>query len=151
MTETGEKQNKVTKPRQVKDAMKSIDDDGDRRETKQGDEASSSEDHGEDTSIDEYEDTSFDEYEDTSSDEYEDTSCNEYEDTSSDEEYINEDMSENQKNALKKFELLVVVNLKEVSQCQSLQDVISQSFIFSGEQTALTLHQQKPRESSAGV
>ena len=33
--------------------------------------------------------------------------------------------------ARKKFELLVVVNLKEVSKCQSLKDVISCSSIFA--------------------
>ena len=129
-----------------KDAMKSFQDDEDKRETEQDDEASSSEDGGEDTSSDEYEDTSSDENEDTSSDEYddtsfdecEDTSSDECEDTSSDEKYISEDMSESQKDALKKFQLVLVVNLKEVSKCQSFQDVISQSSIFSEEETALT-------------
>ena len=120
-----------------KDAIKNIEDNEDKRKTKD-DEASSSEDRGEDASSNEYEDTSSDEYEDTSSNEYEDTSSNEYEDTSSDEEYINEDMSENQKNALRKFELALVLTLKEVSKCQTLQDVISQSSIFSEEETAMT-------------
>ena len=105
-----------------KDGMKSFEDDGYKRKTKQDDEVPSSEGHGEDTS----------------SDEYEDTSSDEYEDMPSDEEYINEDISESQKNALKKFELVLVVNLKEVSKCRSLQDVISQSYIFSEEETTLT-------------
>ena len=65
-----------------------------------------------------------------------DTSDYEYENTSSDEEYINEEMSRNQKNVLRKFELVLVVNLKEVSKCQSLQDFISQSYILSEEETA---------------
>ena len=105
-----------------KDEMKSFEDDGYKRKTKQDDEAPSSEGRGEDAS----------------SDEYEDTSSDEYEDMPSDEEYINEDISESQKNALKKFELVLVVNLKEVSKCRSLQDVISQSYIFSEEETTLT-------------
>ena len=113
-----------------KDAIKSIEDNEDRRKIKQDDEASSSEDRAADTSSDEHENMSSDEYVSVTSDEYEDTS--------SDEEYINEDMSENQKNALRKFELVLVVNLKEVSKCQNLQDVISQSYIFSEEETALT-------------
>jgi len=98
-----------------KDAMKSFEDDEDKRDTKQDDESSSSEDGCEVTSSNE-----------------------QYEDTSIDEEYINEDMRENQKDALKKFELVLVVNLKEVSKCQSFQDVISQSSIFTEEETALT-------------
>ena len=97
-----------------KDAMKSFGDDEDNGKTKQYEEASSSGDRGEDTSNDEYEDTSIDE------------------------EYINEDISKKQKHALKKFELVLVVNLKEVSKCQSFQDVISRSSIFSEEETALT-------------
>ena len=144
----------TTEHEQKIDAMKCFEDDEDERKTKQDDEASSSEDRGEDTSSDEYEDMSSDEYEDTSSVEHEDTSSVEYEDTSSveyedtssveyvhlssDEKYINEGMSENQKNALWKFELVLVVNLKEVPKCQSLQDVISQSYIFSEEETAMT-------------
>ena len=43
-----------------------------------------------------------------------------------------------QKDILKKFELLVVVNLKEVSKCQSLKDVISCSSIFAGKDKHLT-------------
>ena len=43
-----------------------------------------------------------------------------------------------QKDILKTFELLVVVNLKEVSKCQSLKDVISRSFIFAREEKYLT-------------
>ncbi|KAJ7372155.1 hypothetical protein OS493_020581 [Desmophyllum pertusum] len=66
--------------------------------------------------------------EETSQD-YEDTAS---EDTSSDK------FEENQKNALKKFELVVVVNLKEVSKCQSLRDVINCCDIFPEEETVLT-------------
>ena len=43
-----------------------------------------------------------------------------------------------QKDILKKFELLVVVNLKEVSKCQSLKDVISCSSIFAWRDKYLT-------------
>ena len=43
-----------------------------------------------------------------------------------------------QKDILKTFELLVLVNLKEVSKCQSLKDVISRSSIFAGEEKDLT-------------
>ena len=43
-----------------------------------------------------------------------------------------------QKDILKKFELLVVVNLKEVSKYQSLKDVISRSSIFAREEKHLT-------------
>ena len=43
-----------------------------------------------------------------------------------------------QKDILKKFELLVVVYLKEVSKCQSLKDVMSRSSIFAGEDKYLT-------------
>ena len=43
-----------------------------------------------------------------------------------------------QKDILKTFELLVVVNLKEVSKCQSLKDVISRSSIFGREEKYLT-------------
>ena len=43
-----------------------------------------------------------------------------------------------QKDILKKFELLVVVNLKEVSKCQSLKDVISCSSIFARTDKHLT-------------
>ena len=43
-----------------------------------------------------------------------------------------------QKDILKKIELLVVVNLKEVSKCQSLKDVISQSSIFARKDKYLT-------------
>ena len=43
-----------------------------------------------------------------------------------------------QKDILNKFELLVVVNLKEVSKCQSLKDVISCSSIFARKDKHLT-------------
>ncbi|KAJ7385490.1 NACHT, LRR and PYD domains-containing protein 3 [Desmophyllum pertusum] len=69
-------------------------------------------------------------YEHTASED-EDTSSDEY-NTSSDEH------EENQKNSLKKFELVVVINLKEVSKCQSLSDVISRCNIFPEEEKALT-------------
>ncbi|KAJ7381157.1 hypothetical protein OS493_004756 [Desmophyllum pertusum] len=52
-------------------------------------------------------------------------------------EYV--DMSQqNQKNTLKKFELVLVINLKEVSKCRSLRDVISRCNIFTEEDTPLT-------------
>ena len=43
-----------------------------------------------------------------------------------------------QKYILKTFELLVVVNLKEVSKCRNLKDVISRSSIFAWEEKYLT-------------
>ena len=43
-----------------------------------------------------------------------------------------------QKDILKTFDLLVVVNLKEVSKCKSLKDVISRSSIFALEEKHLT-------------
>ncbi|KAJ7382720.1 hypothetical protein OS493_033284, partial [Desmophyllum pertusum] len=43
-----------------------------------------------------------------------------------------------EKNALKKFELVLVINLKEVSKCQSLSDVISRCNIFPEDEKALT-------------
>ena len=43
-----------------------------------------------------------------------------------------------QKDILKTFELLVVVNLKEVSKCKSLKDVIGRSTIFAREEKHLT-------------
>ena len=43
-----------------------------------------------------------------------------------------------QKDILKTFELLVVVNLKEVSKCPNLNDVISRSSIFAREEKYLT-------------
>ena len=56
-------------------------------------------------------------------------------DTSSD---SGENISTRQEDALKKFEILLVINLKEVSKCQNLQDIINRSHIFSEEETALT-------------
>ena len=47
-------------------------------------------------------------------------------------------LGDQQKDVLKKFELLVVVNLKEVSKYQSLKDVISCSSIFAREEKYLT-------------
>ena len=43
-----------------------------------------------------------------------------------------------QKDILKSFELLVVVNLKEVSKCKTLKDIISRSSIFALEEKHLT-------------
>ncbi|KAJ7385493.1 hypothetical protein OS493_015063 [Desmophyllum pertusum] len=101
--------------------------DDEKTEVKQGDalerfenDADTSE-NNEETSQD-YKDTASDEYDTASEDE--NTSCDEYE--------------ENQKNALKKFELVLVINLKEVSKCQSLRDVISHCNIFPEEEKALT-------------
>ena len=39
-------------------------------------------------------------------------------------------MEEDQKDALRKFELVVAVNLKEVSKCQTLGEIISHSRLF---------------------
>ena len=49
-----------------------------------------------------------------------------------------EERSKNQAVALRKFELVVAVNLKEVSKCQSLKDVISHSSVFADEDKPLT-------------
>ena len=48
-----------------------------------------------------------------------------------------EDMSETQKKSLKKFELVLVINLKEVSKCPSLKEVVRSCSIFPEEETAL--------------
>ena len=48
-----------------------------------------------------------------------------------------EDISGYQKSTLKKFELVLIINLKEVSKYKSLGDVISYSNIFPEEDTAL--------------
>ena len=61
------------------------------------------------------------------------------EDTASeDEDTSSDEYEENRENALKKFELVICVNLKEVSKCQSLRDVISHCNIFPEEEEALT-------------
>ena len=61
-------------------------------------------------------------------------SSDDSEDTSS-ESGVN--MSRSQ-DILKKFEILLVINLKEASKCQNLQDIINRSHIFSEEETALS-------------
>ena len=48
-----------------------------------------------------------------------------------------EDMSETQKESLNKFKLVLVINLKEVSKCPSLREIIHSSSIFPEEETAL--------------
>ena len=53
-------------------------------------------------------------------------------------ELDDETTGDQQKDILKTFELLVVVNLKEVSKCQSLKDVISRSSIFARKDKHLT-------------
>ena len=53
-------------------------------------------------------------------------------------ELDDETTGDQQKDILKKFELLVVINLKEVSKCQSLKDVISRSSIFARKDKHLT-------------
>ncbi|KAL9979334.1 hypothetical protein ACROYT_G016984 [Oculina patagonica] len=53
-------------------------------------------------------------------------------------ELDDEKTGDKQKDVLKQFELLVAVNLKEVSKCQSLKDVISRSSIFPREEKHLT-------------
>ena len=53
-------------------------------------------------------------------------------------ELDDETTGDKQKDILKTFELLVVVNLKEVSKCQSLKDVISRSSIFARKDKHLT-------------
>ncbi|KAL9979407.1 hypothetical protein ACROYT_G017068 [Oculina patagonica] len=81
--------------------------------------------------IEDKEETSPDD-EGTSSEDDEDTSSDsEYEDTTSDDEY------ENQKAALKNFELVLVINLKEVSKCPSFRDVVSRCNIVPEEETGL--------------
>ena len=52
-------------------------------------------------------------------------------------ELNDEKMIDKQKDALKHFELLVAVNLKEASKCQSLKDVITRSTIFPREEKHL--------------
>ena len=47
-------------------------------------------------------------------------------------------IGDKRKDILKRFELLVVVNLKEVSKCQRLKDVISRSSIFARKDKYLT-------------
>ena len=48
-----------------------------------------------------------------------------------------EDMSETQKESLKKFELVLVINLKEVSKCPTLREIVRSCSIFPEEETAL--------------
>ncbi|XP_020610668.1 uncharacterized protein LOC110049226 [Orbicella faveolata] len=48
-----------------------------------------------------------------------------------------EDMSETQRESLKKFELVLVINLKEVSKCSSLREIVRSCSIFPEEETAL--------------
>ena len=48
-----------------------------------------------------------------------------------------EGMSEKQKESLKKFELVLVINLKEVSKCRSLTEIVRCCSIFPEEETAL--------------
>ncbi|KAL9974457.1 hypothetical protein ACROYT_G011489 [Oculina patagonica] len=79
------------------------------------------------------EENSSEDKEETS--QYESLSSEDYEGTSS-ESVAN--TSGNQEDALKKFEILLVINLKEVSKCQNLPDIISHSHIFPEEETALT-------------
>ena len=47
------------------------------------------------------------------------------------------EMSETQKESLKKFELVLVINLKEVSKCPSLREIVHCCSIFPEEETAL--------------
>ena len=53
-------------------------------------------------------------------------------------ELDDEKMEDKQKDVLKQFELLVAVNLKEVSKCQTLKDVISGSSLFPQKEKHLT-------------
>ncbi|KAJ7382717.1 hypothetical protein OS493_033281 [Desmophyllum pertusum] len=77
----------------------------------------------------------FENYPDLSEDNEE--TNRDYENTASDDEDTSSfEFEENQKNALKKFELVLVINLKEVSKCQSLKDVVSRCDIFTEEETA---------------
>ena len=46
-------------------------------------------------------------------------------------------MSESQKEYLKKFELVLVINLKEVSKCRSLKEIVNSCCIFPDEESAL--------------
>ncbi len=128
---------KKTEDKQEK-ALKVFEGDGDANENEEevshNDKITSSE-VNEDRSSNEYKDITSDEVS-TSDDEYEDTSSNdEYEDTSNDDEY--EDMSEYQKKALKKFKLVVVINLKEVSNCPSFKEVLCFCNILPDEETTM--------------
>ena len=73
--------------------------------------------------------------EDKESSQCEFLSGGEYEETSSDSD---EKMSRNQEDALRKFDILLVINLREVSKYQKLQDIINHSHIFPEEEAALT-------------
>ena len=53
-------------------------------------------------------------------------------------ELDDEKMGDKQKDVLKQFEVLVAVNLKEVSKCQTLEDVISRSSVFPQKEKHLT-------------
>jgi len=48
-----------------------------------------------------------------------------------------EDIGKNQKESLKKFELVLVINLKEVSKCRSLREIVRSCSIFPEEETHL--------------
>ena len=48
-----------------------------------------------------------------------------------------EDKTETQKESLKKFELVLVINLKEVSKCPNLREIVRSCSVFPEEETAL--------------
>ena len=50
---------------------------------------------------------------------------------------MHKDISETQKESLKKFELVLAINLKEVSKCPSLREIVRCCSIFPEEETAL--------------
>ena len=51
---------------------------------------------------------------------------------------VNKETGDEQTSVLKNFELVVAVNLKEVSKCQSLEDVIRMSNVFAKEDKYMT-------------
>ena len=51
---------------------------------------------------------------------------------------VNKETGDKQTSVLKNFELVVAVNLKEVSKCQSLEDVIRMSSVFANEDKYMT-------------
>ena len=51
---------------------------------------------------------------------------------------VNKETGDKQTSVLKNFELVVAINLKEVSKCQSLEDVIRMSSVFANEDKYMT-------------
>ena len=72
-----------------------------------------------------------------------DNKIEDIEESSTDDEDMNDDieddveMDKKQKEELRKFELAIAVNLKEVSECQTLREIISGSHLFPKEDGSL--------------